>query len=266
MSSLTVNPPSLWGSSRSTMASTCTPSSISNSANTSRMPSVWSTTPRLSTEMAANASATRECEAKQRSLRSSRTQAGAKKRMPFENSSGVSSPSPLMSTIANRSVVSESVSCTLDNVSRSIDGVWACRASSCTAALLKALQTSLAEMSLCTAAPLPLVLDLRASRPSPRPPPGRPRWPPLPLPPAEGGHWEAPPPSSLSLGALSMLSSEPWSPSSASAMLRKRCLTFLRMSSKKRLGSDKFMAVTNSRREITLLLSQSMSLNALVAS
>mmetsp|Transcript_76918 Transcript_76918/g.222331 ORF Transcript_76918/g.222331 Transcript_76918/m.222331 type:complete len:325 (+) Transcript_76918:384-1358(+) len=236
-SSLIVKPPSRCGSMSCTRASTSMPSATPSSSSTLRMPSAESTSPCFAAGTEANTSAIRECAMRHRSLRSSRRVAGAKIRIPRANSTGSREPSLSVSMRRNNAVVSDSVKCTLAKRSWNMAGVFRDAASStvspCTKAVNKeapaSASASIAEVDFAVVERL--FLDLECCRGGP-----------------PDCTMSSPSGSATRIDPLGDEGKPNSSLSKASPMLRKRCLTFLRMSSLKRLGSTTFSALTNWRR------------------
>mmetsp|Transcript_29433 Transcript_29433/g.83857 ORF Transcript_29433/g.83857 Transcript_29433/m.83857 type:complete len:321 (-) Transcript_29433:1268-2230(-) len=250
-----VRPPSLCGSTRSMMACTSMPSARPKLSSAWRKPATFRTSLCSLGDMAAKASATCGCEAKQRRRRSSNIVDGAKMRMPRTNSTGSSVPSLSTSTSWKRVLVSASVNCTFESNSWKASGVFFCIASSSAPPCTKTSSIAAAWAS-----------DTPAELPRPR---------------------------EVVVGLLVCIASllsrsdtrTPWFPRDAgdvpgrlpagkpnssfrsvSAMLRKRCRTLRRMSSWKREGSTRLNALMNSRRERLLLRSVSTTAQALLAS
>mmetsp|Transcript_124710 Transcript_124710/g.249007 ORF Transcript_124710/g.249007 Transcript_124710/m.249007 type:complete len:231 (-) Transcript_124710:1280-1972(-) len=213
------------GSMMSTSALTSRPDNKSSCSKTLPRFSGHNGCKRFSCDKVANASASRICCFRHWWRKSSKLQAGAKSPMPRTNSSAVKWPSRLMSTMLNSKPVSNSDSCTCASIECHSAGMRLRCPASCAAKPLKAFSTASGEFSPATDPP---ATDLTSGV-------FRPCWPFgagfIPLLPSGGGI------ASSSCACFNI-----------SQMLRNRCRTFHRSSSKCKAGSERFKALSNATR------------------
>mmetsp|Transcript_13180 Transcript_13180/g.41585 ORF Transcript_13180/g.41585 Transcript_13180/m.41585 type:complete len:328 (-) Transcript_13180:720-1703(-) len=239
MSSLIDKPPSLFGSMRSIKACTWMPWCRSSCSRT---------LPKLSAFMGAyffawgtlmKASATRAWSLRQLHRRSSRMLLGANSRMPRSNSWTDRCPALLMSMRSQSALVSASESCTTSRSLCHCEGVRYLMPDSSMPAVLKA-------RSICSAE---LCEPRRMSSGSPSP---------SPCPTSAAEDWAC----VVSMPETTLMASR----CRASMMLRKRCRTFHRISSRMRLGSVSCRALSNSARPTVRFRPQSIRRKAVLAS